>query len=191
MRAVTTVPALIYTAANLIASMLALWLLLNVWVDIFPGDDTLPNNVKRVLVAGFGAVAFFRTSIFTLRVNETDLAVGPSLILDTLMTAADRAVDRKMAKPRAERVGSIMRGVVFDEAKISLPTHCFALMQNITADEQQQFAMQIDSLANADMSDTTKSLNLGLALMNLVGDDVLQIAVDNLASEIGLESVDE
>ena len=64
-------------------------------------------------------------------------------------------------------------------------------MQNITADEQQQFAMQIDSLANADMSDTTKSLNLGLALMNLVGDDVLQIAVDNLASEIGLESVDE
>ena len=85
LRAVTTVPALIYTAANLIASMLALWLLLNVWVDIFPGDDTLPNNVKRVLVAGFGAVAFFRTSIFTLRVNETDLAVGPSLILDTLM----------------------------------------------------------------------------------------------------------
>lgn len=188
LRAVGTAPAVFYAVVNVGAALVALWLLENVW-QVFQtdADKDVVARTKQVLTAGFGAIALFRSSIFTLRVGENDIAVGPSLLLDILLAAADRAVDRSMAAPRAKIVGDIMESVSFEKSKISLPTHCFALMQNISADEQQQFALQIDALSNAGMSDRAKALNLGLALLNLVGDEVLRTARENLGDEISAD----
>mgnify|MGYP003672893518 CR=1 FL=1 len=145
-------------------------------------------RVKEVLAAGFGALAILRASLMKVRIGDSDLSLGPGLITDVLLNATDRAVDRSMAAPRAEIVNDIMEGVSFEQAKVTLPSHCFRLMQNTTAEEEQQFALEVEALASATMSDKVKAMNLGLALLNIVGAKVLSTAVANLRNEFTASS---
>lgn len=182
-RALLTLPAWFYVAVNASAAMVAYWLLLT--------PNWLPNldAIERVLVAGLGAMAFFRSSLFTVRIGDNDVAVGPSAFLQIILSAADRAVDRSRATPRAQAIGDIMKDVNFAKAAESLPAHCFALMQNVSAEEQEAIGQQVNSLKTSAMEPTIKSLNLGLALMNVVGESVLRAAVTALGDRIkGAES---
>jgi hypothetical protein len=57
-------------------------------------------------------------------------------------------------------------------------------MQNLPPEDQEQLARELNALRAADMTDTVKVLNLGLALMNAVGEAVLVAAVRSLGAEI-------
>jgi hypothetical protein len=138
----------------------------------------------QALVAGFGSMVFFRSSLFTMKVGETDVAVGPGIFFQVLLFATDRACDRQRAEPRSALVSSIMQGVSFEQARDALPSFAFELMQNVSAAEQQQFRQVVDALANAKMRDSIKVLNLGLMLMNVVGGQVLSAAVRALGEKI-------
>ena len=180
--------ALIYVSVNFIAATIALFLLR----DVFPVTFNLENipanadkiRLLRIVVAGLGAMAIFRSSLFVFRIADKDVSIGPGLVLQVLLDVTDRAVDRARARPRALIVSKIMQGVDFTKAEVALPTYCFALMQNVSAQEQLAFAKQLSQLAAANMSTITKSLALGLALMNLVGEHVLRAAVDTLGAQI-------
>lgn len=188
-RAATTSPALFYITLNALGSCAALYL-----IATFPGKLGFAEPaeewntgvlVQAVLLAGFASLLFFRTSIFKLRVGDADLAVGPSIVLDSLLSAADRAVDRVMAEPRANFVHQVMRDVAFEKAALILPSHCLALMQNVSSEETQRIVGVVDSLrANRDMPDKIKSLNLGLALVTVVGEKVLKTAIDGLREDL-------
>jgi hypothetical protein len=138
------------------------------------------QQLYLILAAGFGAAALFRSSLFKLKSPDGDVAVGPSILLDTLLAASDRGVDRTIAAPRGEKVSDVMKDVSFDRAKAALPAYCFALMQNIGPQEQKAFADQVNSLSATPMADRVRALNLGLALINLVGENVLRRAVVDL-----------
>ena len=112
-------------------------------------------------------------------------------MLQVILSAADRACDRLRAGPRSARVFGIMRGVSFDRAKLALPLHCFALMQNVSTAEQTQLMQTLDTLATKSMTDEVKSYNLGLLMMNVVGEDVLEKAVSVLGPLILGPSADE
>jgi hypothetical protein len=187
-RAITTYPAAFYVLVNGLGSLIALYL-----ISVFPEWlkwesldkwDT-GTTVKAVLLAGFSAILFFRTSLFKLRVGDSDLAVGPSIVLDSLLVAADRAVDRVMAQPRAEFVQGLLGNVSFEKAASILPAHCLALMQNVSGSESQRIAGVVNALrAEKDMPDKIKSFNLGLILLTVVGERVLQIAVKGLQADL-------
>jgi hypothetical protein len=51
------------------------------------------------------------------------------------------------------------------------------LMQNVSTAEQTQLMQTIDALATKAMSDEVKAYNLGLLMMNVVGEEVLERAV--------------
>jgi hypothetical protein len=172
----TTLPGLVYVGTNTIASVLALWVLLRNGVN-YDFGGMLPADLAQVLLAGFGTMALFRSSLFTVRVGDADVAIGPAAVLQIILNAADRACDRLRAGPRAERVKEIMRGVSFKKAQAALPLHCFALMQNLSTAEQSQLGQLIKSIAEADLTDDVKAYNLGLLMMNVVGEDVLDKAV--------------
>jgi hypothetical protein len=184
-KALLNAPAAIYVLVNISASLLAL-LLIEVFKWSFTDDPTASKEQwVRVLVAGVGAMSFFRSSLFTFRVGDKDVPLGPGLIFQVLLDVTDRAVDRARAKPRSLAVARIMSGVSFPKAQAALPAYCFALMQNVTADEQAAFGKQVAQLsATTTMTDTVKSLALGPALINLVGDAVLLAAVESLKDEI-------
>ncbi|MFJ4095264.1 hypothetical protein ACIPYS_27055 [Kitasatospora sp. NPDC089913] len=138
----------------------------------------------QVLVAAFGSLALFRSSLFTVRIGQQDIGVGPSTALTILLTAADRGVDRARARERSRQVAAIMHGVSFTKAHLALPTFCLGLLQNSPATEQQELGTAVRSLAGSTMTDAQKSFALGLLLINIVGAPVLTNAVEALGPEI-------
>lgn len=127
----------------------------------------------RVLAAGFGAMAILRSSLFTISVDKAEIPVGPAAVLQIVLAAADRSVDRQRAQSRSAVVAEVMADVDFDKARLPLPSYCLALMQNVSAEEAAQVRQEVDALAQADMNPAVKSLDLGLYLMNVVGESVL------------------
>jgi hypothetical protein len=143
------------------------------------------GHPQDVLVAGVGAMAFFRSGIFTVRMGSSDVAVGPNLILQVILQALDRVYDRQRASPRAKIVTTSVRSLSFSQIKDALPTLCFNLMQNVSAAEVSAVnAIASGLAASTTMSDEAKNLSLGLALMNVVGRDTLDAAIVALGSSI-------
>lgn len=176
--------AAIYIGINGGASVAALY-----FIEVYRwsfGVTASPDGVSlvQVLAAGFGAMALFRSAFFTVRMGNDDVPVGPSTVLHVILNSVDRAVDRKRAVPRVDAVHSIMQGVSFVRAHTALPAFCFAIMQNVSAAEQQRIGIELVGLASADASDQVKSYVLGLTLLNVVGEKVLRTAVQALNDEL-------
>jgi hypothetical protein len=185
-RAVLTPSALMYLAINAGASVGAL-ALARAFDWHFGADGSADSNAVRItqaLVAGFGAIALFRSSLFVVRVGNKDVGMGPSAFLQSVLEAADRGVDRGEANIRSRVVSDVMRTVDFQKAHQSLPAYCLALMQNPPEDAQAQVGRQVDALVVGKMTDSAKALLLGLLLMNIVGGEVLRSAVNGLGRDI-------
>ena len=182
--AALSAPSFGYVVLNGVLSMVALLI-----VSLSP-PDWLKNGaeldpVKTVLVVGFGAAAFFRSSFFKLRTPDGDISVGPGLIIDVFLRVIDDAVDRKLGEKRLDDASAIMQGVNFGKAAKALPTYCFAGLKRLAPEAQQQTALQIKALSDAtDIDDDTKAVALGLALMALTGKPILQKAVTHLGGKI-------
>jgi hypothetical protein len=144
-----------------------------------------PAWLFQLMLAGFGAIAFFRTSLFTVRIGGTDVGIGPSALLQSLLNAADRMLDRGQAEGRAVDVASIMRNVDFKKARATLPAFCLILVQNVTPADQEQLGRQIEALGSrTDIEDPAKAIILGVYLIRAVGPDVLGRSVAALADLI-------
>lgn len=191
-RALLTAPGFFYVFLNAAGSAAALYLIYVfreqlgfVVKDTTEWPDDPGTLVKAVLIAGSSSLVFFRSAIFKFRVGDSDLAIGPSIVLDTLSTAADRAVDRNMAGPRAVLVHELMADIAFDKAAAILSQHCVALMQNVSSEESQRIVGIVNKLrADKDIPDKIKTLNLGLALLSVVGEKVLRTAVEYLRADL-------
>jgi hypothetical protein len=191
-RALRTMPSFFYIALNAGGSLAALYLIYVFRVTLGFADETTGawkadpiNLVKAVMLAGFSSLLFFRTSLFKFKAGDSDLAIGPSIVLDTLLGAADRAVDRAMAQPRADFVHGLMSDISFEKASVILPSHCLSLMQNVTNEETQRVAGVVNELRSKnEMPDKIKALNLGLALLSVVGQKVLNTAVTSLKHDL-------
>lgn len=181
--AMRTQPAMVYVALNAIASVVALAVIRAFnWTFGVSGERAI--EWTQALLAGFGAILLFRSSLFTVRTGGQDILIGPSNVLKGLLGATDRAVDRIRAQHRARAVARIMVGVSFEKAGIALPTHALALMQNLSEEDQIKFGHQVAQLREADMNENVKVLHLGLAIMSVLGEDVLSAAVTSLGDQI-------
>ncbi|QOZ77195.1 hypothetical protein XH83_18100 [Bradyrhizobium sp. CCBAU 53351] len=176
---------MIYVAVNVIAAVIGLYLLRTVGKSLITETDQLNRSIYEVLLAGIGSMTFLRSSIFKIRLNDTEVAVGPAALLDVLLLAADRGVDRRRGKARAQEVSEAMANVSFEKAITTLPPFCFALMQNLSKDAQKEFSDQVKEIQqNPSIDPHVKSLLLGLALMNIVGVNVVRTATKQLANFI-------
>jgi len=177
LRAVMSVPAALYVALNGLASVAAFALIRR--MDWTFGAPEASVVVWQVLVAGFGAIALFRTSLFNVTVGDQVIGVGPSVVLNVILTAADREVDRKRAIYRIDSVAEVMRRFPFEQAD-ALRLVCFEAMQNASPADRDAVSNVVRDLRdplNASVPDHVKSFVLGLSLMTLVGETALRRAV--------------
>jgi len=190
LRAITRFPAIIYIIFNVAASILALYLILAIkpeWLIGEGGNLTKVTPARWILivcVAGTAALAFFRSSLFRAKIDEVSVPVGPALILDSLLGALDRAVDRSIARPRSETIRRIMTQVDFDKAQEALPPYCIALMQNLPDDESRRLGNRLNEIKSSTVPKDIKVLQLGLALLNTFGEQVLNKACEALEKQI-------
>jgi len=180
--ALYTRPALLYLVLNGAASGLALALIRAFDWKFGAGADTV--RWVQLLVAGVGAMALFRTSLFTVRAGDRDIAVGPATFLQIFRDAADREVDRLRARDRSSKVGDLMDGLDYQKASEGLIPYSLALMQNVPDDEQQKLVQGVKLLDAEPIEPAIKVRILGLLLMNVVGPNVLSAAVDALREQL-------
>jgi hypothetical protein len=182
-RAVWNPAAGAYVAVNAAAAIAALSLTRSFGLTF--GADT-PGEVRtlQILIAGLSAVALLRTSVFVIRVGGRDIGVGPITLLQVLLFATDRDVDRRRAVERARIVSGALRDLSYSQARDALPKYCLTLMQNVSRDEEAELLHRVREVDEADMEDTLKANALGLVLMSIVGDKVLTAAAAAARSRI-------
>lgn len=203
-RAVASLPAFIYLTVNIAASVAA-FLSIRAFGWTF-GATGATQLLTQVLVAGFGAAALFRSSLFNVTAGDQVVEVGPSAVLNVILAAADRAVDRQRARIRAERTSASMDGVSFEHGADALFMYCLAAMQNASTQESVAIEDKMRLLKDSNndhIPDQVKSYIFGLALATVVGDRVLAEATTRLkekglictpdtaieVNELGLEQV--
>jgi len=185
-RAVFTFPAAVYIGVNAGASLAALAITRAFDWKFGVSGTSMDRDVRwtQALVAGFGAIALFRSSFFIVRVGDQDVGMGPSTFLTNILGAADRGVDRLRADERSKIVGEVMKDVDFAKAYQSLPAYALGLMQNVEPEVQAQLGRQVEALRGGSIPDPARVLLLGLLLMNVVGGAVLDSAVKALGDTI-------
>ena len=182
-------PAWTYIGTNAVAGVLAL-----VVIDTlgWPLADELPSGVQRgaqIGAAAFGALAVMRTAVIQIRVDDRDVHVGPHWFLNALLGFTANRMSIRRARHVQEITTKIMSKVDFDQAKLQLPSLCFSLMRT-PQEVQKDVSREITSFDVSTMANKTKSLQLGLVLLDLVGEDVLSQAVETLSDEISLSESD-
>jgi hypothetical protein len=171
-RAIRTWAAALYVALNAAISVFA-YALANAWN--LPAGSADPWT--RVLLAGLGGTALFRTSLFIARVGDRDVGLGPSTILQVFLGATDAEVDRLQGMGRSIAVAELMAGLDYAKAAAALPPYCLALMQNVPNELQAELRSAVANLNQLASSDQIKLQLLGLAIVNVVGPDVLRSAI--------------
>ena len=145
MYSVWQVPAAwLYIAINAAAGVIALLLIREFGWTFGATGDTV--GLWRVLVAGFGALAVLRSSLFTARIGNQDVDVGPSLVLGALLEACDRDVDRKSAGRIVQGVSDLVSGLDANRVLFTVPVVCLALMQNFPPASQAQLATDLKKI---------------------------------------------
>ena len=187
MSAVRTPGTLAYVAVNGCAAAAAYWTM-NIY-DLTFGAPPSTVEATRVLISTFGSIAFFRSSFFVARVGDTDVEIGPSAVIATLLGTADRSVDRRRAARRSTEVVHLMGPIAFEKAYVPLPAMCLLLLQNVSQEEQEELGADIKALRDSPMSDRQQSLGMGLKLISLAGPDVVSAAIGALGAEIERDSV--
>jgi hypothetical protein len=182
-------PGLVYVALNAAIAAAAFTLIrVFAWRFGVPAaeGDSGTLLATQLLVAGFGSVALFRSSLFTVRVGDQDIGIGPSALLTVALGTADRAVDRQRGLDRSSEVRHIMDGVSFEKAADRLPTYCFEVaMQNVSEEEQREVGNVVNRLRTTTvLDDEMKVLILGAALLTVVGRRMLEAAVVALGDRI-------
>jgi hypothetical protein len=161
-----------YVAINAAAGFLALYL-----VRAFGWNFNQTQHVTlwRILVAGFGAVALFRSSLFVTKIGSTDLNVGPSIVLGAILDACDRSIDRASATKLATEVGDDkVKDLNPASVQASLPVLCLALMQNFAPADQALLAADLSKIqTNAELPPETSMRATIIQLSKYLGPAVV------------------
>ena len=171
-----------YILVNAAASVAALGLIEA--LDWRFGQRHSALAATRLLVAGFGSVALFRSNLFVVKAGDENIGAGPSLVLASILGAADRAVDREQAQKRAASVRPVMGDVDFDRAKQALVSFALTATVSVSPKAAGDLKLGVAALDSADFASDVKSMILGLMLIDEVGLDVLKKSVEALDTSI-------
>jgi hypothetical protein len=186
MAAIKSPGALIYVLVNAFGSVAALYLL----AEFAP--NAVSSAVSQVLLAGVGAMAFLRSSVFKAKVGTEEVSIGPAIILDTLLKFADAQVDRGRAEDRAAGIAEVIQSLPLAQAAVDLPRLCFALMQNLQLDVRQRVLDDITLVVtDTKRSEQVKVMEVGLVLWSRVGIGTLTGAITLLQNKVAMAQLSQ
>lgn len=173
-------PGTLYIGINAGVAGIALWGVRLFGIE-FGSDPSWSAEAKRWLqvgLSGLSAMTLFRSSLFNFRVDEQDVSVGPNAILQILLVAVDKEVDRLRGAQRARVVEDAMDGINFRDAVLNLPPVVLSLMQNLTDRDRNAILNSVKEVLQSKAPERSKTMTLGLSMINIVGEDILKAAID-------------
>jgi hypothetical protein len=182
-RAILTLSGFSYILINIGASWAAYYMLIA--FEVFK-NTVVAKDLIQVLTAGFGSLVFMRSSVFKVRVGDSDIGIGPAAILDTLLLVADRGVDRREAVARAQDVTQLVSHVRDPRIVAKMLTkYSLALMQNVDEKTSKDLGDAIGKIMeDTEVPDVIKMDIVALRLGVVVGPDVLEAAVTALGDRL-------
>ena len=192
-RTASTWPALFYMLVNAGVAAAALWLVRLFDWQFIPGGQSDVGIARwaQVLVAGLGAMAIFRSSLLVIGKEDEEVSIGPSAVLEILLNAIDKEVDRFRGQERAKIVKEIMKDVHYDDAVKDLSVLSKALLQNLRPEDSakiDEVRKQIEIISDIDPE--VRKYLLGLRIMDVVGEDVLRQAIGIRGQEYYKQALD-
>jgi hypothetical protein len=170
--------AWLYVGLNAVAGVVALFLI-RAFGWTFGQSDHV--DLWRILVASFGAIAFFRSSLFVAKVGGSNIGVGPSLVLGALLDAFDREVDRKSAAEISKVIKADKMARLNPESVMSaLPVLCLALMQNFAPGDQALLGTElIKTRSDENLTPQTKMRAVVVHLAKYLGTPLVEDVLTN------------
>ena len=178
--AASTAFGLAYLVLNGVLSLSAFAVLRRYPTQIFPAFEK--DLFLTSVVAGFGAMAVFRSKFFTFRsADGKDFPIGPAIVLDTVLKTIDSKIDRNRATERQAQVFNSMVGLHDFTNVANYIDASLSSFQNLSQEDKTQIKGVIDDYrALHDWPDTLKSLGLGFAFLNISGEENYDQVIANL-----------
>jgi hypothetical protein len=178
--------AWLYIGANIAASLAALGLVRSLhWT--FGQTDPTSRATIQVLVAGFGAMALFRSRLFTAAQpiatgSEVKFLWSPATLLEGMLKIADREARKTQGRSRLRAARTVSKLTWADVRK--LPPIVLALMESDEFDTRAQeqaaeFARDVKACEKnpEGYSDDQRKLMLGVRIVRFAGARVLREAI--------------
>jgi hypothetical protein len=169
-----------YLAINGTISTLAFVLLRRYPTQVFAGLNN--DLLLTAVVAGFGAMAVFRSKLFSFKASDgTEVPIGPAIVLDSILKMIDHKIDRRRATERQTRVFNSMFEfrdftAIADYMEASLNS-----FQNLSEDDKKAISEGIKDLkTRTTWPEQLKCLALGFAFLTVAGDENFDLVVSNI-----------
>lgn len=131
------------------------------------------NVYLNAIVTGSGAMLILRSKLFTIRSEGgKDIAFGPAVIVDAVLAALDRGIDRSRASARHKRVFDSLNGVDDFDGTVAYFQMSLLSFQNLTQQEKADLVAVIDEYKEVERwSPALKTMAIGFAILTLAGED--------------------
>lgn len=169
-----------YLGLNGAISVIAFLLLDRYSAQIFP---TMGNDLFLLaVVGGFGAMAVLRSKLFTFRAADgTEYAIGPAIVVETILQSIDRKIDRHRAAQRLTKVFSALSGQTDFGRTAQFLEASLLSFQNLTPDDKAEIAGIIDEYRKeTDWPASLKIMAVGFAFLTIAGEDNFEKVVQRL-----------
>jgi len=149
------------------------------------GADGPSSTLATVLASGLGAMMLLRSAVIKIPGSDNEQSVGLAALVEILLRALDRQIDRENAVRRGAVVQTLRARIpwtlpefVFVEFGRALVSRCLSLMQTVTDEEQEQLADLLTLLdGDPQLDEAARIDGLLWGLLDLAGGDLLETAV--------------
>jgi hypothetical protein len=162
--------AWVYMGLNGVLALGAHWVLIN---SEWGADASNVDLAGLALSAGLGAAVILRSRVFTARLGDEQVSIGPGYVVDQLLQIIDAQIDRRRALQRVQLVVDAMDCKDFEKAKTFASTMITGSRQNLTLQEQKDLAAQIREVQDRRIGDQEKAYALGFILLDFMGEEFL------------------
>jgi hypothetical protein len=182
--------SVIYLLINGMASALTYYIMdqYNLWFDGFTSKE-----IGKIAFSGLSAMFFLRSSVFVYKPKDSDTSmnIGIASFIQIFLDFAERSFDQNQSIVKLNKVRQIMQDIDFELASKDLSLLCLALMKNVSMEEQQKLAEDIQKLTSGGLKFVeTKSVSLGILISDVAGVELLEVAVETLKAKISLNGED-
>jgi hypothetical protein len=146
----------------------------------FGEGETQIRRAGLAVASGLGAAVILRSRVFSARLGDEQVSIGPGYVVDQLLEIIDAQIDRRRALQRVQIVVDVMKGKDFDGSRIHSSTMITGSRQNLSLQDQKDLANQIREIGDRMIPDQEKSYALGFILLDFMGEEFLKAVAVNL-----------
>jgi hypothetical protein len=175
----------LYVAVNLLASGGALYVMRELGWTIHGASGKGPDALLAI-AAGLSGVLLLRSSLAVVpSPGGHPIGAGPLGLVEAVLDAIDRVIDRDQAEERARMAAKLAPLVSYELAHVVLPQTCMELMERPPTRAVSRLIEHVDGLdVLEDVPDAARAVTLVITLMSFAGPKVVEAAIDSLRPTI-------